>query len=175
VHVDLGTGDGRYALQIARKHPDTAVIGLDTCLDHLRAAPKRHPANLRFVMHDAADCPPAMLPVANTVTVNFPYGSLLRGLVAGNPALLARLDALLGRGSALEVRMNTSALIATGLDAVTGPESIAAALRQVPGLWVSRRAMAQAELRAFPSSWAKRLGYGKPTDAWLIAGARSLR
>jgi 16S rRNA (adenine(1408)-N(1))-methyltransferase len=172
VHVDLGTGDGAYAMAHARKDPRLAMIGADTCLDHLAGSPRRRPGNVRFVALDALDWPVGLLPVANTVTINFPYGSLLRGLIHSDPALVARLDALLGPGSRLEVRVNASAMLATGLDPANGPAGIARALRWIEGLRVSGRTMPQGELRAFPSSWSKRLGYGKETTAHLITAVR---
>ena len=172
VHVDLGTGDGHYALRVARTHPTQAVIGLDTMLDHLRGARKRDPRNLRYIQADALAWTPGTLPVADVVTINFPYGSLLKGLVEADPALVERLVALLGSGSHLAIRVNRSALVATGLDPVAGPDRIAATVRQLPGVRVATHALARDDLRAFPSSWAKRLGYGRETDAVLIEAVR---
>jgi 16S rRNA (adenine(1408)-N(1))-methyltransferase len=172
VHVDLGTGDGHYALRLAREHPSCAVIGLDTMLDHLRGARKRDPRNLRYVQADALTWPVGTLPVADVVTVIFPYGSLLKGLVEAEPALVARLDALLGPNGRLAIRVNRSALVATGLDPATGPHRIAATVRQVPGVRVASRDLTRGDLRAFPSRWAKRLGYGREPDAILIEAVR---
>jgi len=172
VHVDLGTGDGAYAVALARRHADLAVIGIDTCLDHLAGSPRRRPLNVRFAPLDALGWSPGLLPVANAVTVNFPYGSLLRGLVEGDSGLVERLDALLGPGSRLDVRINASAMHATGLDPEGGPDRIAHALRWIDALRVVCRELSQAELRVFPSSWAKRLGYGKQTTAHLITAVR---
>jgi 16S rRNA (adenine(1408)-N(1))-methyltransferase len=172
VHVDLGTGDGAYALSTARRHPTAAVIGLDTMLDHLRGARKRIPGNLRYVLADALAWPLGTLPVADLVTINFPYASLLRGLVEGDPALLERLDALLGPGSRLSIRINRSALVATGLDPANGPERIATTVRQLPDVRVATCTLDRDDLRAFPSSWAKRLGYGRETGAVLVEAVR---
>lgn len=172
VHIDLGTGDGAYAIGLARNDPGVAVIAADTNLDHLHGSARRRPGNVRFVTLDALGWPLGLLPVANAVTVNFPYGSLLRGLVEADPALITRLDALLGRGSRLDVRVNASALLATGLDAGSGPHAITRALGRLDGLRVTCREMTQLELRAFPSSWSKRLGYGKETTAHLIGATR---
>jgi 16S rRNA (adenine(1408)-N(1))-methyltransferase len=172
VHVDLGTGDGAYALRVARMHPDHAVIGLDTMLDHLRGARKRHPRNVRFDQADALAWPLGTLPGADLVTINFPYGSLLRGLVEGDPALLQRLDALLGPGSRLAIRVNRSALVATGLDPLTGPDRITATVSQLDGVRVATCTLDRDDLRAFPSSWAKRLGYGRETGAVLVEAVR---
>jgi 16S rRNA (adenine(1408)-N(1))-methyltransferase len=171
-HVDLGTGDGLYALRAARQHPAHAVIGLDTMLDHLRGARKRDPRNLRYVQDDALGWIPGTLPVASLVTINFPYGSLLRSLVEADPALLERLDTLLSPDGRLAIRVNRSALVATGLDPLTGPDQIAATAGRIPEVRVATRSLGRDDLRAFPSSWAKRLGYGREADAWLIEADR---
>lgn len=168
VHIDLGTGDGAFAVALARERYDLAVIGLDTCLDHLAGSPLRRPGNVRFVPLDALGWPLGSLPAAEAVTINFPYGSLLRGLVAGDAGLIARLDSLVGPGSRIEVRINASALLATRLDPEAGPGDIVRVLRQIDRLRVTSRALSQAELRAFPTTWSKRLGYGRPTMAHLI-------
>lgn len=172
VHVDLGTGDGAFAIRLARKDPKLAVIAVDTCLDHIDGSARRRPGNVRFVTLDALDWPLGLLPAAGTVTVNFPYGSLLRGLVEGDAGLLTRLDVLLGAGSQLEVRVNTSAMLATGLDPESSPDGIVRSLGRIYGLRVSCRPLQQSELRTFPSSWSKRLGYGKETTAFLIEAGR---
>jgi 16S rRNA (adenine(1408)-N(1))-methyltransferase len=171
-HVDLGTGDGRFAIDLARRNPNLAVVGLDTNLDHLRGARRRHPANVRFVAADALGWPLGMIPAADAVTINFPYGSLLRGLVDGDRGLLTRLDTLLEPGSRLDAMVNASALTATGLDPKTGPDAIVSGLRHIDGLRIAIRALSRDALRRFPSSWAKRLGYGRETDAFLIEAIR---
>src|SRR5690606_36706675 len=35
LHLDIGTGDGKYALHVALRCSVTAVVGFDTSLDHL--------------------------------------------------------------------------------------------------------------------------------------------
>ncbi len=172
VHVDFGTGDGAHAIALGRKDPGLAVIGVDTCLDHIEGSVRRRPGNVRFVTLDALGWPLGLLPVADAVSVNFPYGSLLRGLVEGNPALIERLDTLLGQGCRFAFRVNASALFATGFDPESGPSQIVRTLDRIGGLRVACRQMTQAELRAFPSSWSKRLGYGKETTAHLITAVR---
>ena len=175
LHVDLGTGDGAFAIGLARRRPDLGVIAIDACLDHLDGSARRRPGNVRFVRLDARDWRTGLLPAAENVTINFPYGSLLRSLVEGDRGLLGGLDALLGPGSRLEVRLNASALVASGLDLRRGPGNIVSALGDIGDLRVACRDLGQAELRSFPSTWAKRLGYGKPTSAWLIEAARQVQ
>lgn len=172
LHVDLGTGDGRYAIDRARRSPGTAVVGIDTSLDHLRGAKRRYPSNSRFIRRDACVIPDGYLPAAAGMTINFPYGSLLRGLVEGAPGLIAGIDATLGAGGRIEVRLNRTAFVATGLDPDTGPTAVARHLRLINGLDITLRELTQPELRTFPSSWSKRLGFGREAGATLVEGTR---
>lgn len=172
LHVDLGTGDGRFVVHLARQRPELGVIGIDTCLDHPHGSPRRHPENVRFARLDARNVWIGEGPQATSVSVNFPYGSLLRGLVDTDFALLERLDHLLSPHGRLEVRVNERALIATRLDPGNAQGAIVNGLRHLNGLAVSTRSLGQAELRAFPSTWSKRLGYGRPTAAFLVEAVR---
>ena len=172
VYIDLGTGNGAHALHVARSQPGTAVIGLDTNIDHLTGSRKRRPGNVRFIQHDARTFPIGELPVANQITINFPYGSLLRGLIDGDPNLLARLDRLLGPDGRLTVRVNARAFVAGGFDPVRGVDDVVAGLRRIPSVSVAWSALSQDDVRRFPSEWAGRIGYGKPTRADLIEVCR---
>ncbi len=171
-HVDLGTGDGKFALHLARERPDAGVIALDACLDHVCAPRKRWPSNVRFVAEDALAWPAEDVPPAATVSINFPYGSLLRGLVEGDEELLSRLERLLAPGGRLDVRLNASALEGAGLDPETAWDDVARSLGRLPGLRVKRAPLAQEDLRRFPSSWAKRLGYGRPQEAFEVRAVK---
>jgi hypothetical protein len=48
----------------------------------------------------------------------------------------------------------------------------ATALRQIAQMTFILRDLGQPELRSFPSSWSKRLGYGRDSPAMLIEGYR---
>lgn len=172
LHVDLGTGDGRFAIHLARSRRELGVVGIDTCLDHLHGSLRRHPANVRFAALDARVADIGDGPRSTSVSVNFPYGSLLRGLVEADPALLERLDHLIGPHGQVEIRVNERALTGTGLDPDGTRYAIVDGLRRLSGLTVSTRSLEQADLRAFPSTWSKRLGFGRPTAAFLIEATR---
>ena len=172
LHVDLGTGDGRFAIHLARTRPELGVIGIDTCLDHLHGSSRRIPANVRFVRLDAREMRIGAGVQAASVSINFPYGSLLRALVEGDPALLGRLDDLLGPQGDLRIRVNERALIDTGLASVGAQQAIMRSLERLDQVCVSTRRLDQAELRAFPSTWSRRLGFGRPTTAFLVEAAR---
>jgi len=167
-HIDLGTGDGRYARELARRSPNLAVIGLDTCLDHLKGSARRQPPNVRYITADALTFTDGLLPAAQSISINFPYGSLLTGLIAGSPDLLWRLDRSLAGEGEVVIRVNASALEAVGHEALIARRSIENALRTLPGLHLTTRNLSQDDLRQFPCSWAKRLGYGRATEAFSV-------
>ena len=160
--LDLGTGDGRYALHVARQDPATLAIGLDACRENLRAASRTAPPNALFVIANALDLPAELHGLAHRITINFPWGSLLAGLLAGDPRLLGGLRALARAESDahLEIRLNEGALLEAGCSLVEGAARVRSVLGDA-GFGVSRpTALDAASLRAVPSSWARRLAHG---------------
>lgn len=164
VHLDLGTGDGAYALHVARTDPACAVVGVDTCLDNLVKPARKGWDNLRFLAADATDLPPWLWSHADTVTINFPYGKLLRAVAGREPwALLA------STGAALAIRVNESAAVAEG---IPFDEVLAGVRRALAGRRARLTIVPGAELRAFPSTWAKRIANGRPTRMFVATADR---
>lgn len=174
LHLDLGTGDGTFTLRLARAHQEIGVIGVDTCLDHLHGSSRRLPANVRFVQANAVTMPLDALPRLHAVTINFPYGSLLREVITSEQRLLARLARSLTIGGRIEVRINERALADTVQNLMLGDanRAIIGALRATGRLRADSVPIDQRGLRTYPSSWSKRLGYGRPTLAVLVMGQR---
>ena len=163
-HIDLGTGDGRFVQHLARAYPEQAVIGIDTCRDNLRATSRTAPANALFVVADALALP-AGLPAATQLTINFPWGSLLRGLVEGNSGLLTRLVALGQTGAALRIWLNAAGLAEVGLSLEAGSEQVSLMLRRHGARVGAARIMGPEQLRECPTTWAKRLAFGRDPRA----------
>ena len=95
-----------------------------------------------------------MLGAADALTINFPWGSLLRGVLGHDDAVLAGVAALLapvGRGSVL--------LSVVSRDGVPAPVDDLAAVYARHGLAVRSRPATPEEL-GVRSSWAKRLRAG---------------
>ena len=109
VLIDVGTGDGRTALRLARDNPGHLVIGLDPAADRMRessARAARKPSrggagNVLFVVALVEEAPAALHGLADEVRVQLPWSGLLRGVVRGDPGILrglrrlARDDALM--------------------------------------------------------------------------------
>lgn len=53
VLVDIGTGDGRYVLHVARTRPTWFAVGVDACRENLRKASCKAPSNTLYVTSPA--------------------------------------------------------------------------------------------------------------------------
>ena len=175
VLIDIGTGDGRYVLHVARTRPNWFALGVDACRENLRKASRKVPPNALYVIANALGLPRELDAMASKVTINFPWGTLLTGLLDGEPMLLEGLLAIARPGAALEIRLNAEALREAGYTLESGGIRVGQALDdggfEVVGdlLWLDAR-----ELRRCQTTWAKRLAYGRdPRAVCLRAMLRS--
>lgn len=175
VLLDLGTGDGRFALAIARADPSCLVIGVDACREGLRRLSRTYRAdNAIFVIANALALPPALGATATRVVMNFPYGSLLRGLTEGEPALFTSLHAVTRSGAIVACRLNGGALAEAGHSFDGGVERVQQVLR-ASGYQLARPASTELDasaLRALPSTWAKRIAFGRDPRGVCIVATR---
>jgi 16S rRNA (adenine(1408)-N(1))-methyltransferase len=175
VLIDVGTGDGRYVLHVARTSPTWFAVGVDACRDNLRKASRKAPSNALYVIANALALPKEELDgMASKVTINFPWGSLLTGLLNGEPVLLEGLLAISRPGATLEVRLNAGALAEAGYTLESGGARIRQALHEggfeVAGDLLRLDAR---QLRQCPTTWAKRLAYGRDPRAAFLRAMRT--
>ena len=169
--VDLGTGDGKFVVQAARKTPGLFAIGVDASRENLRETSRSAPGNALFVIANACALPAELTGQATWLTVNFPWGSLRDGLLSGDPGLLDGLRALLRPGALVEVRLNASALAEAGWELDAGGQQVYEALLGAGLRALPPRRMDANGLRACPTTWAKRLAYGRAPEAVYIRAA----
>lgn len=169
--IDLGTGDGRYVRRLAAQRADCGVIGVDLVTATMQHAARTGESNALFVVADAVALPDDLRQVATRVTINFPWGSLLRGLLAGETGLLRGLS-MVGRGGAmLDIMVNAGALAEAGWSLEAGGGQVVAALR-AGGVRVGAVSLLTApELRSQPTTWAKRIAFGRDPRALRIAAS----
>lgn len=170
LELDLGTGDGRYVRTVALQHPERFVIGVDACRENLRDASRRAPQNALYLVANALALPAALDGLATWLTINFPWGSLLRGLLEEEsrlPQCLARL----GRdGGLVQVRLNAGALAEAGFTLDDGGRQVRRRLRAAGFVVATVEALGPRELRAVPTTWAQRLAFGRDPRALQLTG-----
>lgn len=172
VLIDLGAGDGRFVRHMAQSRHDMIAVGIDACRDPLYAAARRAPSNAVFLVANVLALAGALDGAATLITLNFPWGSLMEGLLAGDEVAEC-LSRTARPGARLEMKLNADAFAEEGVDLETGADQICRMLRRA-GFSASRPVCWNAaELRRFPSTWAKRLAFGRDPRAVAISAVRT--
>jgi hypothetical protein len=168
VMIDLGTGDGRYVQHVAHSYPKRFVIGIDACREPLSQISRKSQPNALYLIVNAEALPAELSGLACHITVNFPWGSLLTGLLTSSSKVIAHLRLIAQPGATLEIRLNSSALLQQGWSLEEGGLIVQQAL-QSSGFKLKPSLTLDAEaLRNYPTTWAKRLGYGRDPHALLL-------
>ncbi|BBX38155.1 hypothetical protein MMAGJ_74370 [Mycolicibacterium mageritense] len=131
--------------------------------------------NAVFVAAAVERLPVELTAVADDVTVNFPWGSLLRGLLAPEPTVLGAVAGTMKPGAQLRVVFSV-----TDHDGIAGVPTVddaagvghlampyAAAGLQIDAV----RPAGEADVEA--SSWGKRLRAGSQRSTWLLRAQRT--
>ncbi len=174
VVIDIGTGDGRFGYRAALDCPSRFVIGLDACRENLRDISGRPLPNLLYLIANAETLPPELSRMADLITINFPWGSLLEGLLHCDSAVIQGLGRVTKPTARLEIRLNQSALLPTGLSFEQAVAKIRPALRAAGFEAQPPIMLNAAALRVFPTTWAKRMAYGRDPQALFIKGCKKL-
>ena len=172
--VDIGTGDGRFVLAAARDDPRVLVIGVDADASSMaessrRAVRRDALPNALFVVAAAEALPRELHGAARLVTVHFPWGSLLRGLVTGEPDVAGQIASIAAADARVDLLLSArpSDRLAW-LPRIDGEiASRVGAVFAARGFRVRAARLATREaIDAAHSTWAKRLGTGR--EAWSI-------
>ena len=187
--IDIGTGDGRFVYQSARRNPTKFYIGIDPNVRPLEKISEkiyRKPAkggapNVLFIQASVEALPTELDGVADELHVHFPWGSLLRAVAAGDVAALRNLRRICAPGALFEVVL--------GLDPLRDQSEIQrlelpeVSLEHIDGVLAAQYAAAGFEITEggvlpasewpeFETSWAKRLQQNEQRPiTYLIARA----
>ncbi|MBC7879240.1 MAG: class I SAM-dependent methyltransferase [Anaerolineales bacterium] len=163
--LDLGTGDGKFAFHLADKVPDDFVIGVDSCRENLREQSRSKLKNLLFVIASAQNLPCELNGLISHITINFPWGSLLESLLTSDSRLICGLQSISSSIASADIRLNGGALTEAGWTLEDGAEQIHHNLLQA-GWQINTPCFMDAyALRTFPTTWARRLAYGRDPRA----------
>jgi 16S rRNA (adenine(1408)-N(1))-methyltransferase len=167
--VDLGTGDGRAAVALARREPAAFVIGLDanavamaeSSLRAARSPRKGGLPNLWFAVAAAERLPDELCGRVDELSILFPWGSLLRGALALDAGAAAGIAGLLGPGGRARALVSVAErdTAATDLRPLTTADGEAID-RRWAAFDLAMTAFTPAapdEIRASGSTWGRRL------------------
>lgn len=163
-------------LHVAAHEPTTLAIGIDADAASLRVASRRAARtskkgglpNALFVVSPVEVLPDELAAVADEVRIAFPWGSLLRGVMGADDAVLAGIGRVAKPGA--DVRALFSITDRDGLDI---PRAVDRAAYDAAGLGVVEQRPATAdEIAASRSTWAKRLHAGVDRPVTIVRAAR---
>jgi 16S rRNA (adenine(1408)-N(1))-methyltransferase len=187
VIVDVGAGDGRWAYESARHEPDCVYIAIDPDATGLaeyayrasRKAARGGIDNAAFVVAPVEALSPELNSIADVVRVNFPWGSLLRGLLLPDAVILHALAALGKPDSEFEAVMSYdpshdpgafSGETLPALDEEYIDSTLVPAYAEAGIAIEARRLLAREEALKLPSTWGRRLLHARPRDVFLLEG-----
>jgi 16S rRNA (adenine(1408)-N(1))-methyltransferase len=170
IMLDLGTGDGKFAFCHADKFPSHFVIGVDSCRENLHEHSRTKLPNLLYIIASAQNLPHELSGQVSHLTINFPWGSLLESLLTGDPLLMRGLESVAQPSASLELRLNGGALAEQGWSLEDGAEQIRENLVRAGWQTGKPLTMDSRALRNFPSTWAKRLAFGRDPRAIQLSG-----
>jgi 16S rRNA (adenine(1408)-N(1))-methyltransferase len=158
-------------LAAAAARPDTLVIGVDAnaagMADASRRAARRDALpNALFAVAAAERPPEALRGLAQSLTITFPWGSLLRGVLGHDDGVLAGAAALLA--PAATARALVSVVPRDGVPPIPPADRLAAAYAAHGLALHEARAATPEEVAASGSSWAKRLRAGAARPVTLL-------
>jgi 16S rRNA (adenine(1408)-N(1))-methyltransferase len=106
--------------------------------------------------------------IADLVTVHFPWGSLLRGVIGQELSVASRLAGLVKPGGNLRLLVSAAERDRRSGLAVIEPEEVVAAWLRLGFRAIACRPATPAAVAASRSTWAKRLGSRSDRAVWLI-------
>jgi len=166
--LDLGTGDGKFAFHHARAFPHHFVIGVDSCRENLREYSRMDMSNLLYLISRAQSLPDELAGLISHITINFPWGSLLQSLLSGDEDLFDGLEAVSRMHATLDIRLNGGALAEAGTTLEEGTITIFKNLKNAGWQVKTPISMDAGALRNLPSTWAKRLAFGRDPRAMQL-------
>jgi 16S rRNA (adenine(1408)-N(1))-methyltransferase len=159
-------------------------IGIDAAVEGLREASRRaarsreRVQNAVFVLASAEKLPPDLESLADRVTAILPWGSLLRAVVEPDVETLRAIRRLCRDGASftaivsLDAERDRGELARLGIGAsaaTIGTSAFERAYRHSGFAFFGVEPMALDELRAIPSTWAKRVTVNPERQAWRIS------
>lgn len=188
--VDVGAGSGRFAYEVARDQPDFFCVALDaerrgmaeTASRAARKVERGGAPNLLCAVSAAEALPEELRGMATRVTVNLPWGSLLKGLANAEGTVLQSLRDISAPNALLEVlfsydeKYEPRAIERLGLPPLSSelvekvlPEAYARRGVEI----VDVRVLDNSAVRHIPLDWGRALARGRRREFYLFVAQLS--
>jgi hypothetical protein len=148
------------------------MIGVDACRENLREHSRVNLPNMLFIIACAQELPCEFEGLFSQLNINFPWGSLLDGLLACDTRLMHGLAAVSCPDAQVEIHLNGGALTELGSNLEDGAGTIQENLTRHGWILKPPRLMGQEGLKRFPTTWARRLAHGRDARAVTLSGRR---
>ncbi len=179
VIVDLGTGDGKFIYELAKKNSQTFFIGIDADRNGLieyshkitRKPSKGGLCNVVYLISNVNNLPDDLAEIANEVWIILPWGSLLQAVVLGEAEFIQNISKIAKKTGSIHTFVNydlqyeANEITKLGLPNLTIEylETTLAPKYNNYGLFFSKSEnLSNEEMTKIPSTWARRLGFGRP-------------
>ena len=177
--VDLGTGDGRAVLAIAAREPGSLVLGIDANAASMAESSRRAARsplkgglpNAIFVVSSAESLPEEIAGSADEVSVTFPWGSLLRGVLGLDGAVAASLSRMAKPGAPITALVSVTerdGILEVGRLDEAAVAELGRRLSTYGLDLVEARPATIEDLAAAHSSWARRLRSDTSRPVWRL-------
>lgn len=185
VIVDIGTGDGEFVYTIARDNPDRFIIGVDPHhkgLERLSARlyKKRSKGgidNALFVLAGIEALPEELNGIANQVFINFPWSGLLKGIVLVEDSTWINIKRICQKGAFIDILISfeqidkPEEMTGSGIPVLNQQyieHTMTPKLASKGFKLLETRMLDLRQIRNYPSSWAKKLGYGRDRTCYYL-------
>ena len=185
VIVDIGTGDGEFVYKIAKENPDRFIIGIEPHhqgLEKTSAKIYKKPTkgglkNALFVLGSLEELPKELDGIANQVFINFPWAGLLRGILLAEDVTWNPIKRLCKKGTLIDILLSYDKdrednefkrLDLPDID-LSFFKNVMTPKLEDKGLSVLEiKDVDYKDLMKYPSSWAKKLSYGRDREYYFL-------
>src|SRR3989344_1793989 len=173
--VDIGTGDGSFTYEIAKSNPDRFVIGIDPNHNDLvetsrkiyKKPQKGGLPNALFVLASIEDLPDELNGLADQIFINFPWAGLLTGIVEVEDKTWNSIKRISKLGTIVDIILSYGEgdkLSLPELDI----ETMRGKLLEIGFELAESKKLGPEDLKNYPSTWAKKLSFGKDRDYYYF-------
>lgn len=186
IHVDIGTGDGKYIYRQALKNPNVYFIGIDNVKKNLEKFSakilrkyRNNTSNVLFIISSLEAIPYDINNIADRITIYLPWGILLEAIVRPLEEILKYVVIIAKNRSFFEFIITYSHIYEENEMRKRGLPNIELnyfcegyqkKLRSIGLVLTKISILSNDQLKQIESSWAKKLAFGRPRQFFKLEG-----